>query len=155
MKILKDNIIIREANHADAFYLSEMQYAMAMETENLALDKEIVKKGLKALFDDPSKGKYYVLTEKDNIIGCVLNTFEWSEWRNAYILWIQSLYIVPEHRGKGLFKEMYLFFQELVKNSKELRGIRLYVDKSNQKAIETYKAIKMSNQHYEMFEWLE
>ncbi|HAS46280.1 MAG TPA: GNAT family N-acetyltransferase [Microscillaceae bacterium] len=153
--LLKDNIYLVEANVEDAETLADLQCAMAWETEEYKLDKTTVLKGLKALFEDTAKGKYYKLVCKEDIVGCMLNTFEWSEWRNGYILWIQSLYIVPSFRGKGLFKRTYQYLQNLVNASDDLQGIRLYVDKTNVKATKTYEAIGMNGEHYHFFEWMQ
>lgn len=153
--LLKDNIYLAEANAEDIGTLADLQCAMAWETESYKLDKSTVSKGLQALFDDATKGKYYKLRHEQKIIGCMLNTFEWSEWRNGYILWIQSLYIVPEFRGKGLFGLVYQHLQNLVNTSEELQGIRLYVDKTNVKATKVYEALGMNGDHYHFFEWMQ
>lgn len=153
--LLKDNIHLEIANVDDADTLADLQCQMAWETEEYKLSKPTVLNGLKALFADPNKGKYYKLVHQQKIVGCMLNTFEWSEWRNGYILWIQSLYIVPEFRAKGLFRLMYQYLQTQVNASEELKGIRLYVDKTNTKATKVYEAIGMNGDHYHFFEWVE
>jgi len=153
--LLKDNIYLVEASIEDAAILADLQCAMAWETEEYKLDRSTVLKGLKALFEDTTKGQYYKLVCEQEIVGCMLNTFEWSEWRNGYILWIQSLYIVPSFRAKGLFKRMYQYLQNLVNTSDDLQGIRLYVDKTNVKATKAYEAIGMNGEHYHFFEWLQ
>ncbi len=153
--MLKEQIFIQEANLADASMIATLQIKMAKETEDFDLNAATVNQGVAALLQDPHKGTYYKFTSaSEEIIGCVLITKEWSDWRNGNILWIQSLYIESEFRGKGIFSEVYRFFQQQVQQSDSLRGIRLYVDKSNQKAVAVYKAIGMNNQHYEMFEWI-
>lgn len=154
MNYLKDSIYITEATSEDTPILADLQCRLAWETEEYQLDKNTVQQGLQALLEDKRKGVYYKVADAEKIIGCVFTTFEWSEWRNTYVLWIQSLYIIPAYRGKGLFRAMYNFFQKKVKTSKELGGIRLYVDKSNQKAIQVYESVGMSKEHYEMYEWL-
>ncbi|EAY25130.1 GNAT family N-acetyltransferase [Microscilla marina] len=152
--LLKENIYIETASVQDAELLADLQCKMAWETEEYMLDRNTVLQGLQALFNDVSKGIYYKVTHNEQVIGCMLNTFEWSEWRNGYVLWIQSLYIVPEFRAQGLFKLMYQYLQHKVKADNNLMGIRLYVDKTNVKASQVYKAIGMSDEHYTFFEWL-
>ncbi len=134
--------------------LAQFQAKMAWETEEYKLDTEAVEQGIQALLDDPSKGRYYKFLHEGDLVGCLMTTYEWSEWRNGQVLWIQSLYILPEHRGKGLFRKVYQYLQDQVKETEGWRGIRLYVDKRNQAATEVYKSIGMDNSHYELFEWM-
>ncbi len=153
--LLKSHIYIHPCQAQNTARIAVLQIKMAKETEDFDLDEDTVKEGVQALINDPHKGTYYKLTNEDEqIIGCILITKEWSDWRNGYILWIQSLFIEPEYRDKGIFSEVYKFFQNKVRNQENLKGIRLYVDKTNQKAVRVYQAIGMSNQHYEMFEWI-
>jgi GNAT superfamily N-acetyltransferase len=147
-------INIRKAMPDEAPLLVEFQQAMALETENLSLDSETVALGVKAVFDDPNKGIYYVALEEGQIIGCLLTTPEWSEWRNGTVLWIQSVFVPKAHRGKGVFRALYAYVQEMVNSRADLRGIRLYVDKSNFPAQKVYQAIGMDGQHYQLFEWM-
>lgn len=146
---------IREAIPADAAYIVDFQLKMAFETENLKLTKTIVELGVDAVFDDISKGTYYVAEIDGNIVGSLLTTYEWSDWRNGQVLWIQSVYILKEFRGQGIFKEMYTYIKEKVTNqSNDFRGIRLYVDKTNEAAQKVYDKLGMENHHYEMYEWM-
>jgi len=147
-------INIREATPEDTTYIIEFQLAMAWETEQVKLDPLVVSEGLKQLFEDPAKGKYYVAEENNQVIGCLMTTFEWSEWRCGNVLWIQSLYIIPSHRGKGVFKRMYQYLQALVTPESEYRGIRLYVDKSNLAAQKVYESLGMNGDHYQVYEWM-
>lgn len=145
---------IRYAHQEDLDFIKKAQVLMAKETENLSLDPKIVSMGVDAAFHDPAKGSYLV-TEIDNqVVACLLTLNEWSDWRNGNVLWIHSVYVSQDYRGQGIYKKMYEFLVEKVKASKDLRGLRLYVDKTNQKAIAVYSKLKMSNEHYELFEWL-
>lgn len=128
--------------------------SMARETEGLDLDIEILTKGVEAVFEDFSKGIYYVAEENDLVIGCLLTTSEWSEWRNGTILWIQSVYVRDGYRGKGVFKALYNYVKDLVAQDKSLKGIRLYVEKTNLSAQKVYEAIGMDGDHYHFFEWM-
>ena len=132
----------------------EFQLKMAKETENLELDKEIVTKGVTAVFNDPSKGQYYVSLKDDLCIGSLLTIAEWSDWRCQKVMWIHSVYIVSSMRGQKVFKEMYEFLKSEVLEDENLAGLRLYVDKTNTKAQKVYQKIGMSNEHYELYEWL-
>lgn len=146
---------IREAIPSDAAYIVDFQLKMAYETENLKLTKSIVELGVEAVFDDISKGTYYVAEIDGDIVGSLLTTYEWSDWRNGQVLWIQSVYILKEFRGQGIFKKMYTYIKEKVTNqSNDFRGIRLYVDKTNEAAQKVYDKLGMENHHYEMYEWM-
>lgn len=147
-------ISIRSATPEDATHIIEFQQKMAMETENVRLDSDVLSEGLKCLFDDPAKGKYYVAQDDDEVIGCLMTTYEWSEWRCGNVLWIQSVYIKPAHRSKGVFKKMYEYIQRLVTPESGYRGIRLYVDKTNIAAQKVYEKLGMNGEHYQVYEWM-
>ena len=147
-------IKIRAASILESEIIINFQTNMALETENLKLEKSSVRKGINAVFKDSSKGKYYVAEENDRIVGSLLTTFEWSDWKNGIILWIQSVYIIPEYRRKGIFKKMYSYLKKMVEESDELIGLKLYVNKTNIVAQKTYEKIGMDNEHYKLYEWI-
>lgn len=146
---------IREAIRSDAAHIVDFQLKMALETENLILTKPVVELGVEAVFKDESKGTYYVSEIDGNIVGSLLTTYEWSDWRNGQVLWIQSVYVLEEFRSQGVFKEMYAYIKNKVTHqSNGFRGIRLYVDKTNNAAQKVYDKLGMENHHYEMYEWM-
>lgn len=147
-------MIIREATPTDTPSLLDFQLKMALETENIQLEISTLSQGVSRLFKDPSKGKYYVAVEAEEIVGCLLTTYEWSDWRCGTILWIQSVYVAANWRGKGVFKKLYEHIQSLINQDPNLKGIRLYVDKSNRRAQEVYSNLKMNGAHYTVFEWM-
>ena len=134
--------------------LVNFQLDMAMESEGLQLDKDILSAGVQSVFNDENKGIYYVARESEQTIGSLLTMSEWSDWRNAKVLWVHSVYISPEFRRQGVYTKMYQHLREMVQNSNEYKGIRLYVDKSNHSAIKTYQNLEMNNDHYDLFEWM-
>ncbi|MBN1251695.1 MAG: GNAT family N-acetyltransferase [Bacteroidales bacterium] len=146
-------MIIQKASKSDIGTIKNFQIKMAKESEGMILDDKIIAKGVKAVFEDKSKGIYYVAEENNTIIASLLTTFEWSDWRNSCVLWIQSVYVIPEYRKQGVFKKMYQHLKEIVNNSEEYIGLRLYVDKSNFNAQKVYDKVGMNNQHYIMYEW--
>lgn len=148
-------VTIREALEGDIPQIIEFQLKMALETENLWLDESTVQKGVKAVFQYPSKGKYFMAETNNEVVGTLLITYEWSDWRNATVLWLQSVFVKQEHRGKGVFKTMFQFIKNLVKTKPAYCGVRLYVVKTNQQAKSAYKKLGMSHHHYEMFEWMD
>ncbi len=147
-------MIIRQAQPSDSASIVEFQLAMAMETEQLQLDEPTVIKGVSAIFSDPSKGIYYVAETNGKVVGSLLTTFEWSDWRNGTVLWIQSVYVRPEFRKRSIFSRLYKHIQELVVSNPDLRGIRLYADKTNISAHGVYEHLGMTAEHYQMFEWM-
>ena len=149
-----NTITIRLANQTDAATLADFQIRMAKETENLALDPPTVTAGVKAVFDAPQLGQYWIAQSRDEVVGCTMITYEWSDWRNGMIWWIQSVYVRPEFRKSGVFRAIYTHLRELVLNDPHVRGLRLYVDKTNIPAERTYKALGMNGDHYTTFEWM-
>ena len=147
-------ISIRKALPAEAGTIVDFQIKMAKETEDITLAAEKLMPGAKAVFDDASKGMYYVAVQGDKVIGCLLTTYEWSEWRNGTVLWIQSVYILKEYRGQKVFRKMYEHIQKIVEQNDAYKGIRLYVEKDNVRAQKVYTALGMDGEHYRMFEWI-
>ena len=147
-------MIIRKATTADLESLVDFQLLMARETEEIVLNKSTVNKGVLAVLNDETKGSYYITEIDSKVVGSLLTTFEWSDWRNGTVLWIQSVYILPKYRRKGIYRSMYSFLKEKVLNDENLKGIRLYADKSNYPAQKTYESLGMSPDHYVTFEWL-
>lgn len=147
-------MIIRQATETDAPAIVEFQLAMAWETESLRLDEPTVVKGVAAVFADSSKGTYYVAETDGKVVGSLLTTFEWSDWRNGTVLWIQSVYVRPEYRKRSIFSKLYKHIQKMVVESSNLRGIRLYADKTNTPAHGVYEHLGMTAEHYQMYEWM-
>ena len=145
-------ISVRKAKKEDADLIIGFQLTMAMETEGLALNKATLSAGVRAVFENISKGQYYVAESGGSIVASLLITYEWSDWRNADVWWFQSVYVIPEYRRKGIFRIMY----DHIKHEAQkygIAGLRLYVESNNQPAIKTYEAMGMSSEHYKMYEW--
>jgi GNAT superfamily N-acetyltransferase len=147
-------MIIRQAKETDSASIVEFQLSMAWETEQLQLHEPTVINGVAAVFSDSSKGTYYVAETEGKVVGSLLTTFEWSDWRNGTVLWIQSVYVHPEFRKRSIFSKLYKHIQEKVASNADLRGIRLYADKSNTTAHGVYEHLGMTAEHYQMFEWM-
>jgi GNAT superfamily N-acetyltransferase len=148
------DIKIKEASLEHQELIADYQVKMARETENLTLDINIVRKGVRAVFDDDSKGRYFVAFHEEEPIASLLTTFEWSDWRNGTVWWIQSVYVLPTWRNKKVFRKMYDYLQNLIKEKSNVMGLRLYVDKTNTNAQKVYKTIGMEGEHYSLFEWM-
>ncbi len=145
---------IRLANEEDSQAIINFQMKMAMESEGFALDRETLASGVIAVFRDPQKGKYFVVDHDGKIIASMLLTPEWSDWRNQWVLWIQSVYVLPEYRNKGVFRMMYSHAKKLVEEDNDCAGLRLYVDVDNKNALAVYRALGMDGDHYRVFEWM-
>lgn len=146
------NLKIRFANKNDIDIIVLFNKAMGLETEGITLDENILKNGVENVLGDSSKG-FYILAELDKIIvGQSMVTYEWSDWRNSFFYWIQSVYVRPEYRNQGIFRSLFNFIKEVATNNSNICGLRLYVDKNNQNAISVYKNLGMLHSHYLMFE---
>jgi ribosomal protein S18 acetylase RimI-like enzyme len=144
---------IRQSNSADLDSVVDFQLKMAKETEDLELNIEKLSKGVAAVYKDSNKGVYYVAEIDGKVVASLLTTYEWSDWRNGLVLWIQSVYVLPEYRGKGVYKNMYQYLRQKVENDPGLLGLRLYVEKNNKIAQQVYHKCGMDGDHYGMFEW--
>ena len=147
-------MLVRIAKNEDINSILDFQLAMAQETETINLDPETVFKGVSAVIEDRNKGCYYLAETDGKIIGSLLTTYEWSDWRNGTVIWIQSVYVIPGYRRRGVYSKLYSHVKQMVLDDKNLKGIRLYADKMNQSAQKAYKKLGMNADHYITFEWL-
>jgi GNAT superfamily N-acetyltransferase len=145
---------IRPARPDEADLLIEFQVRLARETEGLELDRAVLGRGVRAVFDDPGLGEYWVTELDGRVAACLLVTREWSDWRNGTVLWVQSVYVVPESRGRGLYRALYEQLRRRVEATPDLKGIRLYVDHRNHRARAAYAQLGMTHEHYLLYEWM-
>lgn len=145
---------VRQATPADAPLLIEFNCAMALETERKELLPEVIGAGVRALLANPAAGFYVVAESEGRVMGALLITKEWSDWRNGTFWWIQSVYVRPEARRRGVYKTLYRHVQDLASNDPGVCGFRLYVERDNARALETYRALGMEQTHYLVFEEL-
>lgn len=143
---------IRLANSADAAALVEFNQAMALETEGKKLEPNILQSGVEAVFSDEKKGFYVVAEDEGRIVGGLMITFEWSDWRNGWFWWIQSVYILPDYRGRGIYRLLYEFVKNEAVKTNNVCGFRLYVEKENTNAQKVYEKLGMESSHYLMYE---
>ena len=146
------DLSVRLAAPSDVSIIAEFNAAMAKETEEIELNRERLRKGVEALFADPSKGLYYIAESNGIIAGQMMITYEWSDWRNATFWWIQSVYVLPEYRRHGVFRALYRSIETIARTRGDVCGVRLYVEKDNDRAQKTYEALGMKHSHYEMME---
>jgi len=145
---------IRIATAADADSMVEFNQAMALETEGKSLVAETLAPGVLAVFSDSQKGFYVVADDDDTIAGGLMVTFEWSDWRNGWFWWIQSVYIRPEYRGRSIYSALYDFVKAKAAEQGNVCGFRLYVEKENEHAQKVYEKVGMVRTYYLMFEEL-
>lgn len=144
---------IRSAQKTDAAALVDFNQAMALETEGKNLAPETLTRGVEAVFSDEKKGFYVVAEDEGRIIGGLMVTFEWSDWRSGWFWWIQSVYILPEARGRGIYRRLYEYVKaEAARAEENVCGFRLYVEKENDAAQKVYEKLGMTASHYLMYE---
>lgn len=144
--------IIRKAQVSDIQSLVNFNQLMAKETEDKQLDSDILTLGVSNLVNDASKGFYLVAEIEGLVVGSLMVTTEWSDWRNSEFWWIQSVYIVPKFRRKGLYSALYNQVKYFGEKAGNVCGYRLYVERENRVAQRTYEALAMGESHYLMFE---
>ena len=143
---------VRQARASDAAVISDFNIRMAQETENRRLNRARVRRGVAALLKDRTKGTYFLAEEKGTVAGQLSITYEWSDWRNGDFWWIQSVYVAPEFRQRGVFRALYEHAHRLAKSRRGVCGLRLYVDADNTRAQRAYERLGMNESHYKFFE---
>ncbi|KAK7197779.1 Acetyltransferase (GNAT) family [Novymonas esmeraldas] len=147
---------VRQAVRDDVEAMIHMQLTMAWETEELKLDEDTLRRGMTLPFERPGVADYYVVEEVESrqVVAMLMTTQEWSDWRAGSIMWVQSVYVTPDHRRRGLFRLMYEHLRKLVETSDYYQGIRLYVETENANAMATYRSMGMEVEHYHMMKWM-
>ena len=143
---------IRTANTSDAATIARFNAAMALESESVELDMDVLTAGVRAALSDPDRA-FYLISEMDGApVGQLMVTYEWSDWRNGWIWWIQSVYVEPDHRRTGVYRGLYGKLQDLAAEQGNVRGIRLYVMRENITAKSTYESLGMHHSEYDLYE---
>ena len=145
---------IRLARPGDAQAIVEFNCAMALETEGKRLFPEVIGAGVRSLLKRPKAGFYLLAETKAEIAGVLMITKEWSDWRNGDFWWIQSVYVRPEFRRKGVYRRLYRHIQQMARKDPGVCGFRLYVERENRRALATYRALGMEKTRYLVFEEL-
>lgn len=144
-------IVVREATAADAELLADCNRRMARETEARELDPARALRGVRAVFEEPTRGAYFVAEAGGEALGACLVTREWSDWRDGEFWWLQSVYVVPESRGRGVFRALWDHVHARAIAAGAC-GVRLYVERENARAQAVYRAVGMRESHYRFFE---
>lgn len=146
-----DALSLRHAAAADAMVIAEFNLAMALETEGKALVRPTVEAGVLAVLAEPRRGFYLVAERAGTVVGGLMITYEWSDWRNADFWWIQSVYVRPENRRQGVYAALYSEIEQQARAAGAC-GLRLYVENDNTAAMATYSRLGMIDAHYRVME---
>ncbi len=145
---------IRDATPADAGTIADYNNRLAEQTEAQTLDPDLIGPGVAAFLADPAKGRYWLAIVDDRIIGQVAVTYEWSDWRNGMIWWVQSVYIDADYRRQGVYSSLYRHVESQAQSDSDAIGIRLYVEKDNERAQTTYADLGMNMTNYRIMQSL-
>ncbi len=143
---------IRNATLEDHTRIAAWNDALARESEDKALDLAVVEPGVMRVLQDPALGRYFIAQVGAKPAGQMMLTYEWSDWRNGMFWWIQSVYVAPEFRGRGIFRALYQHVRGLAEQDGRVCGLRLYVHDGNTDAIEVYRRLGMVDGHYRVME---
>jgi GNAT superfamily N-acetyltransferase len=145
-------VSIRHAEPRDIPFLVSGNIAMALEAEHKHLDPATVERGVLAVFEAPAHGRYFVAESGGSVVGQAMYTCEWSDWRAGDFWWFQSVYVVPEARRQGAFRALYRHIEALAKADPAVCGLRLYVERDNERAQQTYRRCGMQDAGYVVME---
>ena len=145
-------ITVREAILEDAGIIAGYNSDMAAETEGITLDPDRIGPGVAAILGDAFRGRYWVAVNDSRVVGQLMVTYEWSDWRNGNIWWIQSVYVHPDWRRHGVFRALYRHVEALAATTPGVIGLRLYVETGNTRAQQTYEALGMVKPNYLVME---
>ncbi|MFO1393465.1 MAG: GNAT family N-acetyltransferase [Steroidobacteraceae bacterium] len=146
------SIHVRPAQPGDIEAIAAGNIAMALEAEHKHLDPPTVRRGVQAVFDTPGHGCYFIAEIDDQIVGQAMYTYEWSDWRNGVFWWFQSVYVTPDARRRGVFRALYRHIEDLAKADPNVCGLRLYVERDNARAQQTYARCGMQDAGYLVME---
>lgn len=149
---VKFNRIVREARESDALLIARNNIQLALETEGMNLEERAALKGVETVLSDSNRGFYLIVEDNGQLIGQCLITKEWSDWRNGYFWWVQSVYVDKDWRGKGIFSSIFEKIQSMARERIDVVGLRLYVDRENASARGVYIKLGMKESRYIMYE---
>lgn len=149
---MSDSLRVRDATVADIAFLADGNAAMARETEHRRLDRDLLERGIAAVFAQPRRGFYLVCERAGEPLGCLLVTYEWSDWRNGEWWWLQSVYVMPAARRMGVFRALHAETLRRMLATPDAIGVRLYVERDNRRAQATYAGLGMAETAYRLYE---
>ncbi len=147
-------LTIRDASPDDATVIAAFNRGIATETEGHDLDPALIGRGVQRILSDRSLGRYWVAETDGAVVGQIMVTYEWSDWRNGMLWWVQSVYVHRDYRRQGIYTALYHHVEALAHASDDIAGIRLYVEKDNLRAQQTYARLGMAMTNYRVMEVL-
>ena len=148
----KSEINVRRGVSEDLETIVRFNAAMALETEEKVLDAGLLREGVAAVFQRHGSELYYVAEVDGRVVGQLMITTEWSDWRNSHYWWIQSVYVEPEHRRLGVYRTLHNFVAAEAQAKGGVQGLKLYVDRDNKRAQKVYSSLKMNHSNYDLWE---
>jgi GNAT superfamily N-acetyltransferase len=145
-------VVIRPPTPADRDLIVEFNQRLAWETEQRSLPLDRITRGVQAVLDDPQRGRYFLAEFEGLVVGQLMITLEWSDWRNGWLWWIQSVYVRAEARQKGVFRQLYEHVFIQAQQAGNVAGLRLYVEDHNTAAQVTYHKLGMTDAGYRVLE---
>lgn len=149
---MSEPVRVRDASAFDLAFLADCNAAMALETEHRRLDRAVLERGIAAVFEQPRRGFYLVCERAGEALGCLLVTYEWSDWRDGEWWWLQSVYVVPGARRAGIFRALHAEVLARLRRTRDAVGLRLYVERDNARAQATYAGLGMAETAYRLYE---
>lgn len=146
------SLVVRAARESDLDRLVAFNLAMARETEDHGLDESALRTGMLRALRDRERGSYSMAELDGAVVGCLLVTREWSDWRDRWFWWIQSVYVAPQARRRGVYRALHRAVLAAAAEQGDVCGVRLYVDAANRAAQATYAELGMQQARYLMFE---
>ena len=145
---------VRSATVEDASIITDFNCRLAFESEGLRLEPDRVRSGVEAQLEDPSRGRYVLAVRGARVVGQLAVTTEWSDWRAGYYWWIQSVFVDPAERKRGIFRILFQRVEEEALRAGDCSGLRLYVERENQRAIQAYEGVGLGETSYRIMERL-
>ncbi len=145
-------IVVRSGTPADLDFIVDCNARLARETEHKELDPAKLRPGVESLLAAPAKGRYLIAEFDRRPVGQIMFTTEWSDWRNGFFWWIQSVYVMPQERRSGVFTALFRHLERLAREDTSVCGLRLYVDHGNENAQRTYRRLGLDVTHYALME---
>ena len=146
------DLSIRDATPADAATIADYNTRLALESEGMKLAPGVVGPGVTAMLADRTMGRYWVAEADGMLVGQIMVTYEWSDWRNGVIWWIQSVYVHGDYRRVGVFSALYRHVESFARRDPRVRGLRLYVERDNSRAQRTYASLGMVMTEYQVMQ---
>lgn len=146
------SLSIRAAHTSDAHNIADFNVGLAAESEGISLCPDTVLQGVTRALEDGLGAQYWVAEFDGSVVGQLMTTREWSDWQNGWYIWLQSVFVVPEHRKKGIFRGLLQHVLQNAASAEDVYSIRLYVDEDNESALETYAKLGFTHTGYQVLE---